>query len=485
MYNKLIISILGLGVFLRIWEYLGNRSMRLEEASIALNLVNKSFLELAGPLDPAQFAPLGFLWLERLAVILFGGSEYSLRLFPLLVSIISILLFYKVSSYFLDKTSTLLALFIFSISNVLIYYSSEAKQYSFDVFTTVWLYYLVLKFYQNRTIKNFAILILAGGISIWFAYTSVFVLASVGLVLLIKFFDKKVFLGLSFWAASCLLAYAINLHLAAESQPLSNFWKFAFAPNPLRSLSHSRWYLDTYLNISYDTLNMAYLFLPVIILIVAIFYLIKKSKTLTLLLISPILFAIIASMSQRYPLIDRFILFFLPNFLIVLAFGLAQFGKTIQRFIHIPSLISQILLIALIFYPSLILDIQFLSEPRVIEDIKPVLEFYSKRSQIGDKLYLYYAAEPAFLYYAKRFGLNDIKYTLGRESRKQPAKYREDLNQLKGQKRVWIIFSHVVKTKLGLLNEEEFFLNYLDSIGKRLDQLSAQGAAVYLYDLSF
>lgn len=131
------------------------------------------------------------------------------------------------------------------------------------------------------------------------------------------------------------------------------------------------------------------------------------------------------------------------------------------------------------------MDIQFLSEPRVREDIKPVLEFYSKSNQIGDKLYLYYAAEPAFLYYAKRFGLNDIKYTLGRESRKQPAKYREDLNQLKGQKRVWIIFSHVVKTKLGLLNEEEFFLNYLDSIGKRLNQLSAQGAAVYLYDLSF
>lgn len=353
MYNKLIISIIGLGIFLRAWEYLGNRSMWLDEASLALNLVNKSFLGLAGPLDLAQFAPLGFLWLERVAVILFGGSEYSLRFFPLIVSIAASPLFYKVSSYFLDKTSILLALFIFSISNVLIYYSSEAKQYSFDVFTTALLYYLALKFYQNRTIKNFAILILAGGISIWFSYTSVFVLASVGLVLLIKFFDKKVFLGLSFWAASFLLAYAISLHLAAENQPLSNFWKFAFAPNPLRSLSHSRWYLDTYLNISYDTLNMAYLFLPVIILIVAIFYLFKKSKTLTFLLISPILFAIIASMSQRYPLIDRFILFFLPNFLIVLAFGLAQFGKTIQRFIHIPSLISQILLIALIFHPSL------------------------------------------------------------------------------------------------------------------------------------
>jgi len=37
---------------------------------------------------------------------------------------------------------------------------------------------------------------------------------------------------------------------------------------------------------------------------------------------------------------------------------------------------------------------------------------------------------------------------------------------------------------LGVVNEEEFFLNYLNSIGRKVDSFKAPGASIYLYDLS-
>ena len=48
--------IIGLGIFLRLFQYLHNRSLWLDEASLALNLIEKTFSELLQPLDYGQMA---------------------------------------------------------------------------------------------------------------------------------------------------------------------------------------------------------------------------------------------------------------------------------------------------------------------------------------------------------------------------------------------------------------------------------------------
>ena len=54
--------------------------------------------------------------------------------------------------------------------------------------------------------------------------------------------------------------------------------------------------------------------------------------------------------------------------------------------------------------------------------------------------------------------------------------YLRELNKLRGNGRVWIVISDGA-------DEEAFFLDYLDRIGRRLDQFSAQDAWLGLYDL--
>ncbi len=86
-------SLVALGIILRLRQYLANRSLWLDEAMLALNIIHKDFGELVGKLDYEQGAPLGFILLEKLAATLIGDGERALRLLPLLAGCASLVLF--------------------------------------------------------------------------------------------------------------------------------------------------------------------------------------------------------------------------------------------------------------------------------------------------------------------------------------------------------------------------------------------------------
>lgn len=61
-------AVIVVGMALSVAQFVANRSLWHDEACLALNIVNRSFLDLTQPLDYAQGAPLGFLMPEKLAV---------------------------------------------------------------------------------------------------------------------------------------------------------------------------------------------------------------------------------------------------------------------------------------------------------------------------------------------------------------------------------------------------------------------------------
>ncbi len=119
--------IIIIGVILRLRQYIANRSLWLDEASLALNIVGRSFTGLTQPLDFEQGAPLGFLFIEKAVLLILGNQDYILRLFPLLSGLLSVYFMYLISKEFFGMPG-LFALSIFAVSWTLIYYSSELKQ---------------------------------------------------------------------------------------------------------------------------------------------------------------------------------------------------------------------------------------------------------------------------------------------------------------------------------------------------------------------
>ena len=82
----LLIAFLALGLALRSWHYLRAPSVWQDEAAIVLNILNKSYGELLGPLSLHQAAPPLFLWLEKAVCACLGDGPYAFRLPPYLAS---------------------------------------------------------------------------------------------------------------------------------------------------------------------------------------------------------------------------------------------------------------------------------------------------------------------------------------------------------------------------------------------------------------
>ena len=81
------------GSALRIAPFLIDRSLWLDEAKLALNVLERSPAQLFAPLDYDQAAPVGFLLLEKRAVMAFGEGERALRLVPLIAGLGALWLF--------------------------------------------------------------------------------------------------------------------------------------------------------------------------------------------------------------------------------------------------------------------------------------------------------------------------------------------------------------------------------------------------------
>jgi len=95
--RRLMVALLGLaillGVGLRLKHYLARHAYWHDEASLVLNVFEKTALQLLGPLDSAQAAAPGFLLLQRGVHVVLGRSELAMRLAPFLAAIAGIAIF--------------------------------------------------------------------------------------------------------------------------------------------------------------------------------------------------------------------------------------------------------------------------------------------------------------------------------------------------------------------------------------------------------
>jgi len=99
----IFLIIFVIGTILRIVNNLNNSGFWMDEARLALNIIDKSYTQLLQPLDMNQIAPILFLWIEKTLLNFLGNSERSFRLFPLICSILSLPLFFATAKNFFRK----------------------------------------------------------------------------------------------------------------------------------------------------------------------------------------------------------------------------------------------------------------------------------------------------------------------------------------------------------------------------------------------
>jgi uncharacterized membrane protein len=479
-----------LGTLLRVRQYLTGRSLWADEAMLALNIVNRNFAGMFQPLDYDQGSPIGFLLVEKIFNAILGKNEFALRLFPLIIGLISLWLFYLLLKQITGGFGLLTALALFAFNPRLIYYSSEVKQYILDVAVTILLLLLAAPVLRpSPRKKDFAWLALGGLIALWFSHPALFVLAGIGLGLIIitlKRHDHSnlwLVMGMGLvWVLEIVLLYMLILKELSQNAYMREYWQGAFLPMPpwsdpgwfVRNLNEN---IGIQFGIPYGVLVV---FLIMLIGWVVIFH---QNESYAVALASILSVTLIASALGLYPLFERMILFLVPVGLILIGKTIEALHQRVQRF-HLLGVLSVLFLAGYLFYGPFVTSMQNLVEPKYFEHIRPSLQTLQDSWKDGDALYISNGALPAFRFYAPFYRLENISYEFGhRDDYKNPRNILDQLDALKGKPRVWILLSHVYEK--GDFNEKEFILNDLAQIGKKKREIRMPGTSVflYLYDL--
>jgi hypothetical protein len=484
----LAICLLVIGIILRMWQYAANRSLWLDECSLALNLIHRSFAGLTQPLDYNQTAPLAFLFIQKTIIIVLGNSEFTLRLFPLMVGILSLFLMYKAAKKYLQGTAVYIALALFCLSSTLIYYSSENKQYASDVMLTLVLLLTAYPCLEDTapSPKNYILLTVAGLVAMWMSHPSVFVMAGIGITLAARQLFRKDWPGLLWsglilllWLTSFTFLYFISLRFTAANNALTAYWAQSFMPMP--PWCNWSWFSNTLINLFEKDLELPFVSISAVLLLIGLISVLLRKWTIGLVLILTIITTLVASGLRKYPFVGRLILFLVPIIFLLIAEGIERIRSTLANYNQFVASFATAALTLLLLAQLVVSAINGLKNPDMHEHIRPIVEYVNHNKRSTDIVYLYYGAKPAFLYYAPFYGFKGSDFRVGVSARSEPEKYLKDIDTLRGNARVWFVFSH--NYNWGKVDEKMYYLVYLNKIGNKIDEFDVPGAAVYLYDL--
>lgn len=494
--------LIAIGVGLRVWQYLSNASLWIDEAALARNIIDRPVRALLGPLDYAQVAPPGFLLIQKAAVLSLGCSEYALRLFPLLCGIAALVVFARLAHDLLDDWAAPFAAGMFALGTPFVFLASQVKQYSTDIAASVVV--LAVAVWMRRqpdNVRRSIALGVVGAAVVFFSQPACFVIAGVGASLAVVALLERsrpriravaivgVLWGLAFTAAALLALRAVS---PTDRLYMHWYWEAGFWPVPPRNTSELWWPFQqltyafgTFGNPRRTNGGLSYPWSPlfVVVMLVGHVAIWKQRRDVALFLVVPALLTLAASAFQLYPFTGRVLTFLEPSFLLATAAGahylLRIWPDRLQA--ATPALLA-------VLGGSPIYAAVRALPPERVEHIRPIVAAVARQLQPEDAVYVYYGAGQAALYYAPMFGLARDTLIVGRCSMTNPRAYLREVDRFRGRPRVWILASHLIRNT----GELQTLTGYLDVIGRRVDTLivpattglPAQAAYLYLYDLN-
>jgi len=243
--RKLAVSapvvVAAIGVLLVVYQWANARPLWLDEEMIALNLRDRGFASLAGPLWLDQSAPLGWLFLQRLVLLTLGTSELALRAVPAAFGVATVLAALYVGERWLTKVGSTVLVLLCSFGQWISFYAVELKSYSADTFFGLLLPALAVSAAaaspSSPGTRRRAIFVwlVAAAVGHWFSLGALLVLPACYAVIAISARRQRELFQLLATAALLLAAsigahYFLGIRHTQGNESLRQFWQFAFPP---------------------------------------------------------------------------------------------------------------------------------------------------------------------------------------------------------------------------------------------------------------
>ncbi|MEX0804158.1 MAG: glycosyltransferase family 39 protein [Candidatus Binatia bacterium] len=501
--SGLLLAIVLVGAALRLIQYFADPALYIDEIAVASNVLERNVWELlTTPLAYDQTAPKGFLLAVKLATSAFGSSDYALRLFPLICSLIALVGFWRVAERVCNGVGAPVALALFATAIPFLFYAAQVKQYSADIAVSVLLLWLALYLAQHDSTRPRALWAgAAGAVAVWFSQPSVFVLTGLGAgLILIKRFAPvegsrsfswhRLVPVLTLWGVAIVAATLAGLAsmTSATHDYMERVWVNGLLPLPVTRAVSLLWPWPQLQRLFGDG-TAAGLGYPAPELYIALtglgFWLLwRRRRNVALLLVTPLAVTLAAAVLRQYPFTDRLILFLIPSFILAMAVSVDWIWRLVASYSRVLAALALVIIVT----PAI--DATIATPPVYqMENIKPVLAHLQAKRLPTDAVYVFYGAGPAVTFYDAKYGLSETEYVLGGCHRGDSRRYLEELDMFRGYKRFWVVITHA----LSMYREREDILRYLDTIGARHESLIVPAqtvdnlgwpAEVFLYDLS-
>lgn len=477
-WNVIAAVAMAVGVALRVRLWATGRSLWLDEASLARNVLQRGAGELLEPLGGQQAAPVGYLWMLRGLVELFGPGEMVLR-FPSLVAGICLLpLVWAIAARVASRRAAAIAVTLAALSPGLIRYSAEMKQYSLDTAVVAAIVLAGLRVDRDRSLDRIAVFLTVGALGVWCSHAAILAVAGVGVFLVARAaWDRDVHTvgGLAVAGATCLaslgLVYAKNLHEASNNDFLDDFWATGFLHDlrPDRVLS----WLWSNTGAMFE-LHGGFAWPGAVLAVLAggtVLLLVRDGRAgapavLGVLAFLPMTLA--AAALERYPYRGRVALYALPLALVLLA-GVADLRGRIGR-LALPVVV----VLALAPAHTALADA---IEPPQFPESREVVAHLAEHRSPHEPLLLHGWAKQTFDVYARRHpGLTHD----GRTTWRPPRACRHDgeVPALRG--RMWVMYSYSPDSDGP--SDGELLRSHLDAAGHLLHLYERHDAFAARYD---
>jgi len=446
-----------LGIALRLRQYVHNRSLQFDEANLALNIIHRDIWTLlTEPLAYVQSAPPGFLVAVRAEAVVLGPFDWALRLVPLAAGILLVLLAILLARRELTSTPARLTFVgLVALSPVLIFYSSEFKQYSSDVLATI---ALLTAFSYRSSPYGTWLLAGTGFAALVCSLPAVFVAAPIGAFLLYEAvnarrYDQVLLVGLA-WLAGAALHGAYVLQAGVHHDFMMGFWRKygGFPPSPLNSIADLLWYPQAFLRFIYmafktpdfagphsdEALSSSVGFGLTIIFTASLALAFIRRRPMDLVAAAAILLTLVASAFGIYPFSTRLVLFLVPLAFFILA---AAIDAVDFKLGWLPASLCALPL----FLVMLPVNLAVFANPEtpLATEFKKALRIVAQKSVSGDALAIAPWAGRVFEFYRHERAPKLRTFVLG-ETKKASSMLKQAEGLLasakrKGYSRVWYL----------------------------------------------
>ena len=508
--RTLMIAIVLLGALLRLIFFAVDRPLWIDEAMLAVNLVERDYSALGKPLDYGQVAPIGYLYVERFLLESFGNTEKVLRIPSLVAGLLTLPLFMVVARRVLTPSGAVLAMLLFSLSEPMIYYSVELKPYNVDVLTALLLFWLTLRIMQeNWRAIDLILFGVVACVGLLFSYTLVFMVAVLGAGLFVKAWTQKKQRHAIIVAMLCVFSAVVFLllkkYFMEEGEAVHHhrgFWtqKRAFMPLPPRSLDDLTWFVIKPMEFFVDPMRYRAFGLAALLTLAGAWAMWRRDRILVLMMASPVVMIAFLSATKmypfgvqgelRHPILGRVLLFVVPLILIIMARGLQLMR---DRGGKAGSGAVAVVLVILFVHP-LLMVVRYVRNPDEPHDIRPALKLIKEQIQPGDRVFVNWAGMMVSNYYWPKFGLEatprfGVTGENGGALYIDVSRFEEYERTFAAQPagRVWVMFVHSPDLP-GHRTDDKWLRWYLPSLGQRLDVKGIDGksaAAVEIDHVAF